>query len=324
MNIKDRVNNVRADIEQPRSYNLGPEVIAGVRAAQRTGPILLTEGTSNYWLSDWPCAEALVFAYALACVEIVLMRSNGANNIFHDIMRAWRLPGCQSILDNITPLTQTLTEVFIHLTREQDNLLAESEVTVARINTNSKYVDLKEWFQSDRFKQLSEHPDFQYLLNRVKELILAGFNRKIDQENEIWKVTPETSSLLTLAIIFVSVVDYKKIQPLDSISIKVLDGDKLLEDSYKMPSHPSTRGERSIKAKIRKAAKHERFVRRNNSKLREGADQWYKCRVNPGSTTGYLIELADQNPPKIRERSRISLDLAPYDEATGYPRQWRK
>jgi len=315
---------VKADIEQPRSHNLGAEAIADVRAAQRTGPTLLTEGTSNYWLSDWPCAESLVFPYALACVEIVLMTSNGANNIFHDIMQAWRLPGCQGVLDDITPLTQTLTEVFIHLTREQDNLLAESEVTVARINTNSKYVDLKEWFQSDRFKQLSEHPDFQYLLNRVKELILTGFNHKIDQENQKWKVKPETSSLLTLAIIFVSVVDYKKIQPLDSISIKVLDGGKLKEDSYKMPSNPSTRGERSERALARKALKLGRFVQRRNTTLWKNAVQWYKCRVNPGSITDYLNELADQDPPIIRERARISLDLAPYDEATGYPRQWRK
>ena len=71
-----------------------------------------------------------------------------------------------------------------------------------------------------------------------------------------------------------------------------------------------------------KAFKHDSFVLRHDTKLLKDADQWYKCRVNPGSIETYRNELAKNN--EYPERSNIETAIAPCDEATGYPRQWRK
>ncbi len=74
------------------------------------------------------------------------------------------------------------------------------------------------------------------------------------------------------------------------------------------------------------------------------ADLWYKCRVSPGTIEQYISDesnridkeadqLSDQelepyyhNRRRLvyPDRARIENDIAPCDEATGYPRKWRK
>ena len=76
------------------NYKPGPDVIEDVCAIPDTGLKLLTKAI-NYWLSG-----ALAFARAIACVEIVLLRSDKANDIYREIVQAWGLPGCKNILDD--------------------------------------------------------------------------------------------------------------------------------------------------------------------------------------------------------------------------------
>ncbi len=327
----------KAYIEQPQSHNPGPEVIADVCTTQHTGQRLLTE-VINYWLP-----ESLVFAHAMACVEIV-SRSDKANAIYREIVQACGLPGCQNIFEASLPYSPNLAELFIesiraNKTRDKASTMRapaqaktppnasvndQSDTRNAQSDTrNDLCSDLKLWSQSDEFKQMSEHRDYQHLVKRINEFILVGFNRKIDQDNKEWKVTPETPPyLLAVAISLRSLAEYENIQPQNLIEFKVQVDDKLYNFDYKTPRNPSTRKERSIRSGLTKAFKHDGFVLRHDKKLRKDAGQWYKCRVNPGTIEVYLNEKSQDGI--ILERSNVETALAPYDEATGYPRKWRK
>ena len=86
------------------------------------------------------------------------------------------------------------------------------------------------------------------------------------------------------------------------------------------------------------------FALRHEAKLYQWAITWYKCRVNLGSIEQYVsdeserinqqanqlsdheLELYYHNGGETAypERSNIENGIAPYDEATGYPRKWHE
>ncbi len=324
------IKEVKAYIEQPQSLNPGPDVIADVCITQHTGQRLglLTEGVS-YWLKHFLC-----LLHAVAIVEIVLLRSDKeANAIYSEIVQAIGRPGCQNFFKAASPYWPNTDEVLFELIRANkamDKAFPMRAPAQAKkppnASLNALYSDFNLWAQSDKCKQRVEHLDFQHFQKLIDKFILAVFNRKKDQDNKVWKVTRETLpyQLILSVIIAAATVEYGKRRQQDSIQNKVQVENNLYDFDYKMPRNPRTRKERSIRSAVIKDLKYAGFVLRHNPKLLQDADQWYKCRVNPGSITDYLNERADQDPPKIIERARVSLDLAPYDEVTGYPRQWRK
>jgi len=79
------------------NYKTQAEATTNLASKQHRTQSLLTEAI-NYWLSG-----ALVFAHAIACVEIVLSRSDKACPIYREIVQAWGLPGFQNILEATWP-----------------------------------------------------------------------------------------------------------------------------------------------------------------------------------------------------------------------------
>lgn len=94
-----------------------------------------------------------------------------------------------------------------------------------------------------------------------------------------------------------------------------------------LSSNPTTRMSRQVRRQIVRTLRWN-FNLHHYSKLLDDAEKWYKSRVNPGTIEDYLQELADLDiegeKPIYPDRGRIENDIAPCDEAIGYPRQWRK
>lgn len=321
------------------SHNPDTEAITDVGSKQHTISNLLT-GAINYWPS-----EALGFTHTMACVDIVLLRSDEANAIYREIVQACELPGYQAMLEVMLsyvlnrisksefksqskietgPQSQTRPDAELHNNKNDTFTATKQAKTLKPVDLAIKRLeikkpddfpsDLKLLFQSDKLKQISEHPDTQYIMKRINELILVGFNRKIDQENKKWKVAP--SHLLIRAISWRSIAEYCEIRFKDQVNDKIFDFD------YKLFGRHTTRKERLIKKLLVQVFKHAGLVLHHDEKQLKDADQWYKCRVNPGTIEEYLNESAKDSI--TLERSNVETAIAPYDEATEYPRKWRK
>lgn len=262
----------------------------------------------------WPF-ESLGFAYAVACLDIVLLHSDKANAIYREIVKGWELSGCQAILQGFK---QCLPETNAWKTKA---LKAREK--------DETFPDWPSIWLKTYLEYGTNNEDFCFLLDKVNEFILVGFNRQIDHDNEAWKVIPDTSPLLKGVIILRSQVEYAKVklEDLNKYRPARIDG-KPYDLNAIMADKPTAGPERQIYRMLTTIYKKYRFTLKHDTKLLKDADQWYKCRVEPGTIEAYLQELADLDSkgqkPIYADQGRISNDIAACDEATGYPRKWRK
>lgn len=294
------------------NYDDRLRALTDARVTQHAGPSLLGKAI-NYWLR-----ESLIFAHAMACVEIVLLRSDEANAVYRDIVNSWGLPGCQEIcnatlphIPNILP-KPLLVDEFVKFLKE--------ELT----SDTGSFQALITWLSSDRFWQLTEHQDFQYLHNRIKDLILIGFNRKIDRDNQAWKVTPDNLPFGGLIVIISlrSVAEYYNTQPQDLFQLKVKVADKI-HDLNKVGRTPTTRQGRDARQGAIQTLKGSGYVLRHDKTLLELADHWYQSRVIYSGPEEYCREHYKKLGIWL-EPTNISRDIAVMDFATGYPRNRHK
>lgn len=276
------------------------------------------DSSRNAYLSELPDAiywpferlpESKLDAYAMACVEAALRYSEDAQQIYVRIVLSWELPGGQTLIGD-----------FVRCKQDTRVYLRDRARAVVRNDCLPAYPD--SWLET--IGKAESNTDFHRLLKYVVYFILVGFNSKADIENQTLKVLPAKSPYLAQAISFCSVFDYLQIRP-------ELKGPRVIPDSeltkFKwfcrtLTSNPTTRMSRQVRRRIIRTLRSKGFDLHHYQTILDHADQWYKCRVNPGTITAYLSELTDQHI--ILERGRVSNNLAPFDEAIGYPRQWRK
>lgn len=82
------MNNIKFDVDQRR------KAIYDERARENN----LRKGLLSQEAHHWPL-ESLEYAYAWACLEIVLLHSDKASHIYTEIRDAWVLPGCKAMID---------------------------------------------------------------------------------------------------------------------------------------------------------------------------------------------------------------------------------
>lgn len=256
----------------------------------------------------WPferLPESKLQTYAMACVETALEYSEDARTIYTEIIQSWELTGCQVLINE-----------FGQYKQDTRAWLRDRAKAVVRNQPPPDWPD--SW--KDVIARTEGNTDFHKLLKYVAYFILIAFNRKADIENQTPKILPRKSSYLAQAIVFCSLLDYLEIKP-------ELKGPRVMPDSELTEFHwfcrtlanrATTRPSRQIRRNLRRQG----FDLHHYSKLLDDAEKWYKCRVDPGSIEDYLNELATQGI--VLDRGRIENDIAPCDEATGYPRQWRK
>ena len=269
-------------------------------------PLLLPDAI--YWPFE-RLPESKLEAYAAACVEIALKYSEDAQTIYAGIVRSWELPGCQLLIDD-----------FVQHKQDTRTWLCDRGEAVVRNQA------LPEW--PDGWKHViakaRDNTDFHKLLKYVTYFILIAFNRKVDLDNQTPKVSPGKSPYLAQAMVSRSLLGYLAEKP-EMRGPGVMPDDELDElywFSGLLAGAPTVRKEREAKHTIVQALRHEGFTLRHNTKLLDDAEKWYKSRVDPGTIEAYLNELPKEG--KYGDRGRIENDIAPCDEATGYPRNWRK
>jgi len=293
-------------------YNQRLKARIDERATRGSRGSLLSRETHH-----WPL-ESLEFAYAVACVEIVLLHSDKANTIYNEIREAWELPGCRDLIGGFKDCLPVTNDWQAKALKAREKGEPIPDCPDEWLDTYFKHAPA--YFEGE-----AHNIDWEYLLNKIKELILVGFNRQIDQDNETWKVIPYTSPYLAGVIILRSQAEYCKVKLENLNKYRPTRIDSQLYDlNTIMADKPTAGTERQIYRKLVKVYQDYGFTLKHDAKLLKDADQWYKCRVNPGSIEAYLDELANLDLPIYLERSNIETAIAPYDEATGYPRKWRE
>lgn len=279
---------------------------------------------------SWP-PEALPFAYSIACIDIVLQRSQEANAAYYEAINALELPGCQAL---ITKAKVQAPDTNAWSIKTIKKLLKKG------VKSLEKGEDIRDlpWFSS--VEQYKDNADILNFYKLVCEFVRVGFNRQEDLAENRPKVLAEKAPFLSMAVVFRAIAKYCEVK-LENWNKYRPDGiDKVMTGN-----DPTTRSERKNvrpkKRDIKERYKQLKWVLLKNKLLLKYANLWYRCRVNPGKIELYLNEL-DKEAQKIDtsrftnnelkkfeteyypDRSNIETVIAPFDEATGYPRKWRK
>ena len=249
----------------------------------------------------WP-PEALPFAYALACVDIVLLRSPEAEAAYHRAIKVLELPGNQALLrDAISEHENTQKDI--------GNFIRAIEKGSALPQMN-----IKHQYESD--------PDYKHYIERVLEFIRVGFNRQEDQDNERHKVIAEKTRFLFSVVVIRTIVEYCK--------VKLENWNKYRPDAIDRVMtgpDPTKRRERNYirlkRKEIRQIYKCYKWVRLHNVKLLEIADHWYQSRVVFSGPEEYCREHYKKTGIWL-DSGNVDGEIATIDHATGYPRKWRK
>ena len=254
----------------------------------------------------WPFERLPEFkleAYAEACLETALKHSEEAQAIYAKIVQSWDLPGCQLVIADLAQCKQNHRA----WQRNRAEAVVRNEPPPDKPN---EWVEVKHRDNAD-FCELQKHTAY---------LILVGFNRKVDLENQIPKVISMKSPYVFRKISEYSLSDYLIIRP-ELKGPRVFSDTELTEFRWflsTLVNKATTRPSRQVRQTLRQHG----FNLHHYSKLLDDAEKWYKSRVDPGTIEDYLDELATQGI--YLDRGRIENDIAPCDEATGYPRKWRK
>ncbi len=260
----------------------------------------------------WPfkrLPESKLDVYAAACVETALKYSEDAQQIYSRVVQSWELSGCQALIGDFAQCKQN-TRTYL------DN----------RAKAVVMNEPLPSWSKSwkDVITKAEGNTDFNKLRKCAGYFIVKAFNRKIDLDNYAPKVLPGKSPNLTQAIVSHSLLDYLSEKP-ELRGPEVIPNSELTEFHWfcrTLASNPTTRMSRQVRRKIMRTVQRKDFNLHHYSKILDDAEKWYKSRVNPGTIENYVSELARQSI--YVDRSNIETAIAPCDEATGYPRKWRK
>jgi hypothetical protein len=249
-------------------------------------------------------------AYATACFNSVLLHSEEIPLIFDFMVQMWRLPDYQKLM--------RIYHKRLPETREWYRQCAQA------IRKNCPRPNFPAVCIEDVKAVLKDFQPTQ-MIKCLDTIIKLGFNRESDLENHILKIRPETSPYLVEAIFSASIMYHLTTSGMDSKQDKVLTEEELKQlrrFSSLLESDPTNRAGMKTKHAIIRTLKGTGFTLCHNEKIGEYAEQWYKSRIEPGTIEAYVDELAKSGV--ILDRGRIGNNIAICDQATGYPRKWRK
>ncbi len=267
----------------------------------------------KYWpFKRWP--DSMLAAYAFACVETALEHAEEEVwTAYSAVVQSWELPGCQALINEMA----RPKEDFSTWLRSLDEVLKGDK-------------PLLDWptAWTDAFATARDNADFCTLWKCAGYFVLMSFNRKGDLDNRAPKIipfAPGKDPYLAMAVVVYSLMDYLAMHP-------EVEGPRAWSDESltrfvrfcgdTLAGASTTRKERESGQAVRQTLRREGYKLKHDSKMRMDAEAWYKCRVSPGNIETYLNEQAEQGIDM--ERGRVENDIAACDEATGYPRKWRK
>jgi len=276
----------------------------------RTLPQRTLTDAAHYWPP-----EALPFARALACVDIVLLRSEEAGAIYCEAVKALELPGCQALISQAKE-------------HASDTIVWTNSLIGARARGKAAPKPPTAW--GDAYGQYKDDADCLFYIGRIRNFILRGFNRQIDQDNEAWKVLPDNAPYLVAVVCCRTVAEHCKAKLENWNRSRPGDIDRIMREK------PAKRDRgRDAYRMLTKLYKHYTWALRHDAKLLKGADKWYKSRVDPGTIEAYRDELAkeaqkidtsnfttkelkDFEAAYYTDQGNLSAAIEPYNEVTGY------
>jgi hypothetical protein len=249
-------------------------------------------------------------AYAAdRCLQVIFDHSEEAKATFFKIVASCSLPGCAQFMSNfIKQHPKQISRFSSSIFKYPINKFPAKPVP-----NIFNFIDI----DSANFT----NPDMCDLISYVNGLILKQFNRKIDLDNDRPKIVPDLEKVeprALLLVIFLRALISSLSLDIDKIDRQYRGENKRIMEAKNL----TTRRERQRKSELLNRARGYGLVMIHDTKLYKDALMWYKCRVNPGTIEAYRDELAQDN--KYSDRSNIETTIAICDEATGYPRQWRK
>ena len=150
----------------------------------------------------------------------------------------------------------------------------------------------------------------------MNELILVGFNRQKDQDNETWKVIPDTSPWLKGVIILRSQAEYCKVKLEDLNRYRPARiGGTLYDINVIMRDKPTDGVGRKIYRTFTDTYRRLRFTLKHDEKLLKDADQWYQSRVVNSGPEEYCREHYKKTGIWL-DSANVNREIA----AIGYPK----
>lgn len=251
----------------------------------------------------WPferLPELKLEEYAKACVETTLDYSKEAQVIFAEIILSWELPGCQMFIEDCVRLKQ-----------DTRNWLNDRATAVITNKPQPSWPDT--W--QDVIAGTKDNADLTKLLKYVGYLILVGFNRKVDLDNQTPKIIPRKSPYLAQAIVFYSLSNYLSGKPekkeLGVIADNEFDALAWFHDI--LAKYPSTKPERKVRPIIIQTLRNKGYKMHHHQTILDGSEMWYRARVLC-NTLGEAADYYRIDPSDLSKR------IEPYDDATGWPR----
>lgn len=263
----------------------------------------------------------MLATYAFACIEVALkhaleneQRDKQASDCiatYQALVKSWDLPGCRARIGEMA--------------KHKEDFSTWQNTLNKATRENKPLPDWPgEWINV--LVKTDYNTDYHELTKHAYSFVLRAFNRKIDIENRTPKILPDKSPLWLATIVHSLVVNYL---PYSEVEGPAALADKSLIEfihfQAELPVWPGSRPGRDAKKAIRQTLKREGYRLKHESVIQMGAEVWYKCRVNPGTIEAYLDdldELAEEDTYPLR--ANIEAIISPYDEATAYPRKWRK
>ena len=241
----------------------------------------------------WYLLEYVIDAYPEICEH------------FGQIVELLALPGCQSLIDDWL-----------------DHLSGEKNIGIPE-DVKNKYC---------------ENIDIIKYMTAIDTFVLDSFNRKKDKDELRPRVTLEATPFSKGSPYLHAAIEYRTLA-----NFYAFDPEKYIDPEAEeiMTSSKDSK----VKRKLTKFfSNKDLWEMSHQADLIHTAERWYKCRVNPGTIVQYISDeskridqeaanLSDEQLESLYrtkkqipypERSNTEKDIAPFDEATGYPRKWRK
>ena len=244
------------------------------------------------YICAWYLLDYVIDAYPEICEH------------FGQIVELLGSPGCQSLRDDWL-----------------DHLIGEKNIGIPE-DVQNKY---------------SENVDLIKYMTAIDTFVFNSFNRGKDKDELRPKVTLMTTPFSKGSPYLRSAIEFRTLT-----NVYAFDPEKYIDPEAEevMTSQKDTR----VKRKLTKFFSNKSLWEMSHKEdLIHTAEMWYKCRVKPGTIVQYISDeskridqeaanLSDEQLESLYrtkkqipypERSNMENDIAPFDEATGYPRKWR-
>lgn len=242
-----------------------------------------------------------------ACVEVALMLSEEARDVYAQIEQAYRLPDCEKayyrLQEAIPEGKELIEQVTKRLGLVEAQQRAKPGLWLPNGSTLELFVDmlgdyfplLKPWIDFKKNKAKSR--DFAYLFERMGTFVRVAFNSESDRRRGRYKVEENGSTALIVAIQSRVMGQQFRLQLKEWEKLKVLRfGTKVYDLGEILTDADTTRMHRYMTSQYRLGG----YLLRHDEIMARTAWRWYQCRVVHSGPLEFCQWVEGHGPEKMR------------------------